>query len=91
MNHTIHDALDANARQAALDSDRELSMRAQIADTFRGRFRWLAMVTMIYKVVFLALAIFAAVQFFRVDTVRELIAYATLFLMCPSCEPHLPF
>ncbi|MFP6678301.1 MAG: DUF6768 family protein [Pirellulaceae bacterium] len=61
----------------------EPPLRTQIADTFRGRFRWLAWIATFYRIAFLVIAIFAATKFFRVDETRDLIAYATLFLL--SC------
>ena len=46
---------------------------------FGGKLAWLAWMGCIYGTVFLGLAIFAAVMFFRVDSIRSMIAYATLF------------
>ena len=59
----------------------EPPLRTQIADTFRGRFRWLAWIATFYRFAFLAIAIFAANKFFRVDETRDLIVYANLFLL----------
>ena len=58
----------------------EPPLRTQIADTFRGRFRWLAWLATFYRIALLVIAIFAATKFFHVDETRDLIAYATLFL-----------
>ncbi len=81
LDDTIRSALKSQAQHGTIDSDRELPLRTQIAETFRGRFRWLAWLAVFYRIVILILAVIAAIQFFRVDTVRELIAYATLFLI----------
>jgi hypothetical protein len=59
----------------------EPPLRTQIADTFRGRFRWLAWLATFYRIALLVIAIFAATKFFHVDETRDLIAYATLFLL----------
>ncbi len=81
LDDTIRSALKSQAQHGAIDSDRELPLRTQIAETFRGRFRWLAWLAAFYRIVFLILAVFAAIQFFHVDGTRELIAYALLFLI----------
>ncbi len=81
LDDTIRSALKSQAQHGAIDPDREPPMRTQIAETFRGRFRWLAWLAVFYRIVFLIFAVIAAIQFFRVDGTRELIAYATLFLI----------
>ncbi len=81
LDDTIRSALKSQAQNGAIDPDREPTMRTQIADTFRGRLRWLALLAAFFRVVYLILAVIAAIQFFRVDGTRELIAYATLFLI----------
>ncbi len=81
LDDTIRSALKSQAQHGAIDPDREPPMRTQIAETFRGRFRWLAWLAVFYRIVILILAVIAAIQFFRVDGTRELIAYATLFLL----------
>ncbi len=81
LDDTIRSALKSPAQHGAIDPDREPPMRTQIAETFRGRFRWLAWLAAFYRIVFLIVAVIAVIQFFRVDAIRELIAYATLFLL----------
>ena len=81
LDDTIRSALISQAQHGAIDPDREPPMRTQIAETFRGRFRWLAWLATFYRIVILIIAVIAAIQFFRVDGTRELIAYATLFLI----------
>ncbi len=81
LDDTIRSALKSQAQHGAIDPDREPPMRTQIAETFRGRFRWLVWLAAFFRIVFLILAVFAAIQFFRVDGTRELIAYALLFLI----------
>ncbi len=81
LDDTIRSALKSQAKHGAFDPDREPPMRTQIAETFRGRFRWLARLAVFFRIVYLMIAVIAAIQFFRVDGTRELIAYATLFLI----------
>ncbi len=78
---TIRSALKTQAEKFAIEPDREPPMRSQIADAFRGRFRWLAWLAVFYRIVFLVVAVIAAIQFFRLDSTRELIACSTIFLM----------
>ena len=52
-----------------------------VIDVFRSRARWLAIVAVIYSLVFVALAIFSAVRFFRVDSAHESVLWAAIFLV----------
>jgi len=52
-----------------------------VIDVFRSRARWLAIVAVIYSLVFVALAIFSAVRFFRVDSAHESVLWAAIFLL----------
>ncbi|MCH8218901.1 MAG: hypothetical protein IH892_19255 [Planctomycetes bacterium] len=81
MNDTIRSALKSEAQLDAIDSNPELPMLTQVAETFRGRFRWVALLAAFSRILFLIIAIIAVVQYFRVTETRELIAYATLFLV----------
>ena len=80
MNDAMRSALNSEAQFKAIDSDRELPIRTQVAETFRGRFRWVALLAAFFRILFLIIAIIAVVQFFRVTGTRDLVAYATLFL-----------
>ncbi len=82
LDDTIRSALKTQAQNGEIDPDREPSLRTQIAETFRGRFRWLAWLAAFFRIVYLIFAVIAVIQFFRVDGTRELIAYATLLLIC---------
>jgi hypothetical protein len=65
----------------AADLVREPSFREMIASTFRGRNRWMTILVWVYLWVFTGLAVFAAVQFFRIDGLADKLMYATIFLM----------
>lgn len=80
MNDAMRSALNSEVQFEAIDSDRELPIRTQVAETFRGRFRWVALLAVFFRILFLIIAIIAVVQFFRVTGTRDLVAYATLFL-----------
>ena len=80
LDDTIRNALKSQAQHGPIDPDREPPMRTQITETFRGRFRWVALLAVFFRILFLIIAIIAVVQFFRVTGTRDLVAYATLFL-----------
>ena len=50
-----------------------------MAESFRGKTRWMAWVAWADSLVFTAVAVFAAMQFFRADDVRQMILYAAVF------------
>ncbi|MBS3734789.1 MAG: hypothetical protein KGY99_07660 [Phycisphaerae bacterium] len=60
--------------------DREPSFWAMIAETFRGRNRWMTIMVWIYLWAFVAVGALAAVMFFRVDALADKILYAALFV-----------
>ena len=80
--------LDDNIREALRREDAELLEHYQgdppihemLIETFRGRHRWLNGLAFVFTFVALALAIFAAYEFFHVESTRAMIAYATAFL-----------
>ncbi|MCZ6836884.1 MAG: hypothetical protein O7G85_14000 [Planctomycetota bacterium] len=84
--------LDEKIRMALLEKDRELfdehageqGLFEMVAETFRGRHRWLVILVCFYSVVFTGLAIFTAVRFFQADesSMREMIAWAIAFVFC---------
>ena len=63
------------------DLDREEGLRDMIAESFRGKKRWMAILVWTESLVFTGLAVVVAVKFFSVDTVKDSILYATLFVV----------
>lgn len=59
----------------------EPSIFAMTSSVLRGREWWLNIVAVLMTLVMFAAAIFTAVKFFQVETVRDQIMCATLFLM----------
>jgi hypothetical protein len=64
----------------AYDLGGEDTLREMLVSTFRGRLKWVGAIAWAYMFLFGGVAVFAAVQFFLVGTVREMILYATAFL-----------
>ncbi len=53
-----------------------------VVDSFRGKTGWLVTLVFVTIPAFLVVAIVAAVQFFQVETVKEMIALACAFMFC---------
>jgi len=72
---------DENLR-AAFDAERDETLRAEVLASFHGRQRWMIIMVWIVTAVIFAVSVWAAVRFFGTDAadVKELIAYAALFL-----------
>jgi hypothetical protein len=58
----------------------EQSLTEMVVDSFRGKSRWLVILVYVSILVFAVLMLLAAVQFFRAETTKEMIACATAFL-----------
>jgi len=54
----------------------EPSLPAQVLETFRGRNRWLVALVFVMTTAYVGLALLAAIQFFRADSVRAMIGWA---------------
>jgi uncharacterized membrane protein len=63
------------------DLGQEDTLREMLVSTFRGRMKWMSIIAWIYLLAFTGLGVFAAVRFFLVETTREMILYATVFLV----------
>jgi len=58
----------------------EETFRQMLAGTFRSQPRWMSLIAWTYILVFTAIAVIAAVQFFGAEAVRGQILWATVFL-----------
>ena len=82
LDDSIHDALLEELRGNTTDVDKEASLREQIAETFRGRSRWFAIISWSSVFVYGVLAVICAMRFFQVATTRAQLAYGILFVAC---------
>ncbi len=57
------------------------SIRDMVRESFRGKSRVMVVMTWGKMLMFLALSIYSAIQFFEVDDLRALLGYAVLFLV----------
>ncbi len=82
--------IDRKIRQALQAQDAELfdkiggepGVHEMVIDSFRGRLRWLVVLAAVWGTAFLALAVVCAVQFFRANTIRGMLAWATGCVLC---------
>lgn len=83
-----NDVKDALQRNGGGDSRGDVNVGsdpglfALIADSFRGRMRWLTAITWGMTLVMFVLSVLAAVWFFQAETTRSMIMFATVFLYC---------
>lgn len=78
----IREALRIEDEALARALEEEPSIFDLVADTLRGRLRFLNMLGVAFALIFMALGVFCAVRFFRVEGTRELIAWAVGFGWC---------
>ena len=62
------------------DLDREETLRTMMAESLRGRTRWMAIFAWVEGFVIFGLQIYVAVLFFQAENTRTQILYATMFL-----------
>ncbi len=83
VDRLIRDALGAENVEAIGDCG-EPSIQDMVIDSFRGRTKWLVAMTFVGILVFVALAAFSAVQFFRAgaDETHEMIKWSISVVFC---------
>ena len=82
--------LDRQIQQALRTEDHELlatlaeepSVFEMVAETFRGRHRWMAFLGVLFGVVFMVLGILAAVRFFHATEIRDMLLWAAACVIC---------
>ncbi|QDU62574.1 hypothetical protein Pan216_34410 [Planctomycetes bacterium Pan216] len=81
--------LDDKIRQALAMDDTDLlqrmdeqSLQEKIVDSFRGRSRWLVVLTFVGTFVFTVLMFLCAAAFFQAESVRALVGWSVGFLFC---------
>lgn len=76
----IQDVLRNQTPAPGYDLSREETMRSMLAQTFRGKLRWMAIVSWVYMISFIALMVYSAISFFAAEATRDMILFATIFL-----------
>ena len=81
IDERIREALDEEDRALFDRLDSELSLPEMLAAPYRGKQRWATLLITFWTVVFLALAVYAAVQYFQAADTHGLITWAVAFLV----------
>jgi membrane-associated HD superfamily phosphohydrolase len=76
----MDESQNSASKAAPAEQHRGEGFWAMFADAFRGPTCWLAVLGLFWSLAFTALAVWSAVMFFRVQSTRDLILYAALFL-----------
>lgn len=84
LDDKIREALRNEDAQLFEDLGGEPSMYEMIMETFRGRYRWLAMMAVSWSLVFMALGVVAAIKFFHAEATRDLLMWAAACIVCLS-------
>jgi hypothetical protein len=80
LNDRIRAALRADDDEALAELADEPDIFEQVLDTFRGRSRWLVLLSMAMGIVLMAWSILSLVQFFRAEDTQTMIAWALGFV-----------
>ena len=64
------------------DAFGEQSLYRRVIDSFQGRSRWLVIMVFFDVAVFLILAVLAAIQFFQVESMHQMLVWASAFALC---------
>lgn len=53
-----------------------------VMETFRGRYRWLAIMAVLWAIVFMVLGVYCAIQFFDAQETRDLLLWGAAAIIC---------
>lgn len=81
IDKSIRDALAAEDRELFEEYTGEQSLHEMIAESFKGRQRWLMIGMHLNMLILVSLAVVSAIAFFRVESTRAMIAWATGFIV----------
>lgn len=77
-NNKIRQALQTD--EVEYDLQRDEGLCDMMVGAFRGKSRWLSVVAWVEMLIFSAIAVIAAIRFFQVEGVRDMILYAAVFI-----------
>lgn len=81
IDQEIREALMDKNNEALQELAEEPGMFRQLGDTFRGRNRWLTVWGFVLTLIFMGIGVWALLQFLGAEGVRELVGFATLFVV----------
>lgn len=89
LDKKIQEALRKEDTELFEDFQGEQSLFEMMADTFRGRHRWLVALMAFWTLVFFVLAILTAVKFFSAEATRDIVMWAAACILCMSAVSML--
>ena len=89
LDKKIQEALHAEDAELFEGFGGEQSLFEMVADTFRGKHRWIVVMMVFWKLVFFVLAVLTAVKFFHAETTRDIVMWATACILCMSAVSML--
>lgn len=84
LDKKIREALSAEDAELFKEMGDEPGVFEMLLETFRGRNRWMNLLGAVWTLIFLALGIASAVAFFRSQTTRDLVLWASACVLCLS-------
>ena len=82
LDDQIRDALQTEQDELFDDDDDLQAHFESLKFMFRGQTKWFTIAHLSVMVVFLTMIVISAIQFFRVESMRAMIAWATGFAVC---------
>ena len=82
LDNRIAEALRREDAELFHEMSDEPGLSEMILETFRGKRRWLNMLGAIWMVIFLVLGVSSAVAFFRAESTRDLVMWASACILC---------
>ncbi len=86
LDDQIRDALQAEQDELFDDDDDLQAHFESLKFMFRGQTKWFTIFHLSVMVVFLTMIVISAIQFFRVESMRAMIAWATGFAVCVTLQ-----
>lgn len=84
LDKKIREALRDEDAAALADVGDEPSMFETIMETFRGRYKWLAVMAVSWSIVFMVMGVLAAIKFFQAEATRDMLMWAVACILCLS-------
>ena len=84
FNDPFNDKFRNVLNEPTADENSIAEVRQLVAQTFNGRAKWITIAAWVKTIFFLLVAAVAAVQFFKVEAIRAMIGWATVFSVATS-------
>ena len=85
MDRHIQEALNRETDELFKEAGGEQGLLEMVAESFRGKMRWLMVVNVVVITVMFAVGVFAVFRFFAAETTRAMLAWFGLFFVIRLC------